>query len=137
MKRVLVTLVLVAFTVTGCASIGGPEGFTTRVLAGLACVTAITAAGQQVAADPDLGFSTAVDALNAVNKIASGPGLNAAMSACQETFRYVAEDMAGLKAMLEQKATAPAEPPAARRARLARDLPKPASGPVVVKVPLR
>ena len=137
MKRLIALAVLLPFTLSGCASIGGSEGFATRVLAGLNCVAAITAAGGAVAADPDLGFSTAGDALNAINKIATGPGLQTAMAACADTFKFVAEDVKGALAMAEAKAAAPAEPVAQRRARLARNLPKPASGPVVVKVPLR
>jgi hypothetical protein len=137
MRQILAGFILIAFTLTGCASIGGPEGFTTRVLAGLTCVSAITAAGAQVSADPDLGFATATDALNAINKIASGPGLQTALSACQDTFRFVAEDTAGLLAMTEAKAAAPSEPPAQRKARMSRNVGKAQAAPVKVLVPLR
>lgn len=136
MKRFVVLSLVLMFLLAACAMIGGAPGFTTRVLAGLGCVAAITQAGGQVAADPDLGFATATDALNAINKVATGPGLNSAMTACQETFRYLSEDFAGMKAMIEAKATAPAEPPAQRKARLGRGL-KAQAGPVKVQVPLK
>lgn len=137
--RFLVALILaVMVALTGCASLGGSDGFATRVLAGLTCVAAITAAGQQVTADPDLGFATATDALTAITKVASGPGLQSAMGACAETFKYIAEDVAGAKQLLEAKATAPAEPPAQRKARIAaRVTAKAQAAPVVVKVPLK
>ena len=135
--KTTVALILFAFVaLTGCASMGGSEGFTTRVLAGLNCLGAITAAGGQVAADPDLGFSTATDALTAINKVATGPGLQTAMGACQDTFKYVAEDAKGLTTMLEAKATSPVEPALQRKARLTRTLPKAQAGPVVVRVPI-
>ncbi|HJR01818.1 MAG TPA: hypothetical protein VKA83_09315 [Methylomirabilota bacterium] len=136
MRNFVALLLVVMLFLAACASIGGAPGFTTRVLAGLGCVAAITAAGGQVAADPDLGFATATDALNAINKVATGPGLSSAMTACQETFRYLSEDFAGMKAMVEAKATAPAEPPAQRKARLSQGV-KAQSAPVVVKVPLK
>jgi hypothetical protein len=135
--KVFVSLLLVSvLTLVGCASIGGSEGFATRVLAGLNCVGAITAAGGVVTADPDLGFSTATDALNAINKVATGPGFQTAMAACQDTFKYIAQDAAGLKTMVDAKVTAPTEPPAQRKARLSRDM-KAQAGPVVVRVPLK
>lgn len=137
MKILLSLLLVTALTLTGCASLGGSEGFATRVLAGLQCVGAITAAGGQVASDPDLGFSTAADAFTAINKVATGPGLQTAMVACADTFKYLAEDVAGAKALLEAKITAPAEPPAQRKARLSRNLPKAQQAPVIVRVPLR
>ena len=131
MKKWLPLVVLAA----GCAGLSGSEGFV-RVLAGLNCVAAITAAGGSVAADPDLGFSTALDALTAINKIATGPGLQTAMSACADTFKYLAEDMAGLKGMVNAK-TVSTEPVAARRARMARIVPPAQASPVLVRVPLR
>lgn len=134
--RKLFLFVPVAVIATACATLGGSEGFATRVLAGLNCVAAITAAGGQVAADPDLGFSTATDAFNAINKVASGPGLQAAMAACADTFKYLAEDMTGAKTLLSEKA-ASTENVAQRKARMARVTAKAQATPVVVKVPIR
>lgn len=130
-----ILVVVVAFT--GCASIGGSEGFATRALAGLGCIAAIGAAGGQVATDPELGVSTVGDAFNAISKVASGPGLTNAMAACQDSFKYLAEDLAGAKAMVEAKVTNP-EPAPQRKARLASVIPsKGQINPVVVKIPLK
>lgn len=136
--RYIVSLVLVvALALTGCASMGGSEGFATRVLAGLQCVGAITAAGGQVASDPDLGFSTAADAFSAINKVATGPGLTTAMAACADTFKYLADDVAGAAAMLKVKAETVAEPAAQRKARMSNAVPKAQQGPVIIRVPLQ
>ena len=120
---------------TGCASLTG-ESVATRVLAGLQCVAAITAAGGQVATDPDLGFATAADAFAAIGKLASGPALSNAITACRETFKYLGEDVAGATTLLEAKATSP-EPPAQRRARMRSAVTPAQQGPVVVKIPLK
>lgn len=127
-------LLVPVLALAGCQSLGLSDGsFATRVLAGLNCVTAITAAGGVVAADPDLGVSTVTDALNAINKVASGPALQTALAACQDTFKYIAQDSAGLKSMVESKG----EPAPQRKARMARVSAKAQADPVVVKVPLR
>lgn len=138
MRPLLALFTLIAFIVTGCTTLGlGTGDAATRILAGLQCVAAITAAGGQVTSDPDLGFATATDAFNAINKVATSPGLSAAMAACSDTFSYLSQDLAGAVAMLKTKTEAPAEPPAQRKARLAKVVPKPQMGPVKVVVPLK
>jgi hypothetical protein len=125
MKRIIAITVVCVIALTGCGLFSG-EGpdFATRVLAGLQCVGAITSAGGQVLVDPDLGFATAVDAFNAISKLATSPGLTAAMAVCKDTFGYLAEDFKGATAMLENKSTSVAEPAAQRKARLSKGLPK-------------
>jgi len=136
----LVTLVLLVTLITGCSSImGGGPAVATRILAGLTCVAALAQLGAPLATDPDLGVSTAVDAFNAVQKITDAGKLAVANSACAETLAYAVEDLKGAVAMVQSKPTTPAtaEPPAQRKARLSKDLPKAQSGPVKVQVPLK
>lgn len=139
MRTIVAVTLAVIVALTGCATLGlGKADFATRIMAGLTCIAAVASAGGVVVADPELGFATATDVLNAITKIATSAGVATAMAACKETMALVGQDVQGALDMVTAKAEAPAEPPAQRKARLTRTVPKQAApDPIQVQVPLR
>jgi len=143
MKRygTLCIILLLAVTLVGCESVktwlGNPDT-TTRIMAGLSCLTALATNGIQVAVDPALGFTTASDVLAAIVKIGTAAVQVAMTQACQDTIALAAEDAQGAVTMLQAtQAVPPPQVPRLKGAFKASAPPKAAPGPVRVVVPIR
>lgn len=139
--KLLVIVLMLALTAGACTTVqewlGNPD-HTTRIMAGLACLTALAQNGIQVAVDPALGFTTASDVLAAIVKIGTAAVQTAMTQACQDTIALAAEDAGGAVAMLQaQQSAPPAEQPKLQGRFKAVKPPKAAPGPVRVVVPLR
>lgn len=143
MMKVLVSLLLIAvLPLAGCASLQGLTGaekaaaVATRIMAGLDCVQALAAIAQPMSVDSELGFATASDAFNAVNKISDASKSAVIAAPCAATLASFIEDAQGAKVMLDAKIANP-EPAPQRKARFSKATPKAQAGPVKVQVPLK
>jgi hypothetical protein len=135
MRYLAAFLVFLMFALTGCATLGiGQSDTATRILADLGCLTALAAAGIQVAGDPMVGgAATATDVLAAIVHVGTSALPGTVMSACSQTLTYVAEDAKGALSLVRSSAGQPPATTAARKARAAALVPKQA-GPVPIKV---
>ena len=134
MTRILT--ITLALLLTGCATLGiGTDNSAERILADLGCLTALAAAGVQVAGDPTVGgASTALDVLSAITKIGTSSLPGTVISACSATLSWVAQDVKGAVTTVKAEANAPEPVKAQMKAKAAKPGPKAAAPPVPIKV---
>ena len=126
----------ITLLLAGCATLGiGTDNQAERILADLGCLTALAAAGVQVAGDPTVGgASTALDVLAAITKIGTSSLPGTVISACSATLSWVAQDVKGAVTTVKAEANAPEPVKAELRKKAAKPGPKAAAPPVPVRV---
>lgn len=105
MRKILSVVLVVGLLAAGCAALGldGTAGATvTRIIADIGCVTALAAAGVQLAGDPMVsGATTATGVMAAIGAIGASNMPSTVLAACKDTLSYAAEDMKGLTAFVK------------------------------------
>jgi hypothetical protein len=126
--------------VTACATLGiGKADTATRILADLGCVTAATSAGLAIAGDPAVnGAKTALSIATAILAIGTSNVPATVLAACKDTLSYLAEDVAGAKALIagSNGTTATTVPPPSTTPTARRPVPQQPKAPTPVVIPI-
>ena len=88
---------------TACATLGiGQADQATRILADVACVTAVVGAGLQIAGDPVVnGAKTVLDVIAAINSVGASNVPASVLSVCKDTIAYASQDLSGAVALIK------------------------------------